>query len=123
MCKKSSFSFVFFLFILFFSCKQENNIPNEVIPEEKMVEVITQLEITQAYLKIKSAALDSNILNLNQHQTEILNTVLTQHSITQEEFNTSINYYATHPKRMEKIYSKAIEKLSEKQAEFHAVNH
>ncbi len=82
-----------------------------------MVEIITQLEITQAYFKIKSSAEDS-LLFANNYQEQIFDTIFKQHHISYEVFNGSLMYYSSEPKKMEEIYSKVLVSLSEQQASF-----
>lgn len=108
------FSFIF----LVYSCRHENNIPSTIIDENEMVKIITDLEITQAYLKIKSSTLDSSYAKFS-HKNNQFSSIFKAHSINEHIFNSSIKYYSVHPKKMETIYTKVIIALSEKQATFH----
>lgn len=106
------------LFLLsFYSCKQKTQIPPNILDEDKMVELITQLEITQAYFKIKSIGEDS-LLFANNYQEQLFDTIFSQHNISYEEFNSSLMYYSSEPKKIEEIYSKVLISLSEQQASF-----
>lgn len=85
-----------------------------MLNKEQMVEIIVAVEINQAIYKLKFAQNDSIDYNqLITHMFEQLNT-------TQEQLNTSLAYYAEHPKTMEGIYNQAIIQLTQKQAKTQA---
>lgn len=109
--------FLCFFLLSFYSCKQKTQIPPNILDEDKMVELITELEITQSYFKIKSAAEDS-LFSTNNYQEQIFDTIFSNHNISYEEFNASLKYYSSEPKKIEEIYSKVIVSLSEQQASF-----
>ncbi|PJC61994.1 MAG: hypothetical protein CO022_06900 [Flavobacteriales bacterium CG_4_9_14_0_2_um_filter_32_27] len=106
------------LFLLsVYSCKQKTQIPSNLLDEDKMVEIITQIEITQAYFKIKSIAEDS-LLFTNNYQEQIFDTIFSQYNISYDVFNSSLMHYSSEPNKMEEIYSKVLVSLSEQQASF-----
>ena len=96
--------------VILASCSNKETLPEEVLNKEEMVALIVDLEINQAIYKVKFANGDSiNYQDLMSHTFQKLNT-------SSEQFNTSLAYYAKHPKDMEEIYSKAITKLTQDQA-------
>jgi hypothetical protein len=101
-----------------YSCKQKTQIPSNLLDEDKMVEIITQLEITQAYFKIKSVSPDS-ISSTNHYQKQQFDSIFKQHNISYEAFNNSLMYYASEPNKIMEIYSQVVVSLSEQQASFH----
>lgn len=109
--------FLYLFLLSVYSCKQKTQISLNILDEDKMVEIITQLEITQAYFKIKSSAEDS-LFFANNYQEQVFDTIFKQHNLSYETFNNSLNYYTTKPKKIEEIYSKVIVSLSEQQATF-----
>lgn len=107
---KINFISVFIAFALL-ACSAGDKVPEEVLNEEKMINVIVDLEINQAMYKLKYANKDTVDFNqLAQRSFE-------QNNTTKEQFNESITFYAKHPKKMESIYDRAIILLSQKQAE------
>ena len=95
------------------SCvRKEEQLPKDVISEDKMVDVITEIELTQALVKLKFSNRDSTI-----NQQELFNQVYTDFNITEEKFNNSLSYYCQSPEVIENIYMGVINKLSEKQAQ------
>ena len=96
---------------VFCSCNGKEDLPKNIIPEDKMVNVITEVELTQGLIKLKFSNQDS----INQQ--ELFGQVYDEFNITKEQFNESLTYYCQQPKLMEGIYNKVINNLSEKQAQ------
>ena len=98
--------------IIFYSCaNSDNEIPNNIIPQEKLVDVITEMEITQALVKFKFTIKDSSI-----NQSELFKEIYIEYNISKEQISNSIKYYTNQPKTMDSIYVKVIDRLSEMQA-------
>ena len=93
------------------SCQERKRIPDGIIPEDKMVEVITEVELTQALLKLKIANQDT----VNQKQ--LFEETYKDFGISEETFNNSLDFYCQDPKLLEEIYAKVINNISKKQAE------
>lgn len=93
------------------SCgSNENTIPDGVIVEDKMVDVIVEIELTQALIKLKFSNQDT----INQQQ--LFNDVYDDFEISEEQFNRSLAYYCKKPKVLMEMYAQVITNLSEKQA-------
>jgi hypothetical protein len=103
-------NYIFILFVIAVSCNNEQEINQNVLSQDQMVEVITEIELTQAFVKLKSASRDTLF-----DQKQVFNNKLKELNISQEQFNNSLNYYCKQPKVLEGIYVKVINNLSEKQ--------
>ena len=105
---------VFFTFILVISSciKGSLEIPKDIIPRDKMIQVITEIELTQALVKLKVINQDSLI-----NQQELFNQVYNDFNITEEQFNTSLSYYCGDPIKLEEMYVQVIIQLTERQVE------
>ncbi len=105
--------YILITLFIFLSCgSKKQNVPNDIIAEDKIVDVIVEIELTQAIIKLKFLNKDSLV-----NQTQLFNEVYAKHNISQEQFNNSLAFYAQEPKKMDTLYAKVITKLSEKQAE------
>jgi len=103
--------FIIVIFILVSCDSNRKKLPEGVIGETQMVEIFTEIELGQAFVKLKMSELDSiNQEALFQH-------IFDRYSISQEKFNESLKYYVTEPEVLEDIYGQVIVKLSERQAE------
>lgn len=85
--------------------------PEGVIPKDKMIEVIAEIELTQALIKLKSSTQDT----INEQ--ELYNEVYQDYNISQEKFNRSLKHYCENPKSLMNMYGKVIENLTKKQSE------
>lgn len=94
------------------SCSNKEELPKDVLPQEDLVNIIVEVEMAQALLKLKFNTTDTII-----NQKEIFDDVFNKMNTTKEQFNASLNYYCQTPKELEVVYERVIVKLSEKQAE------
>lgn len=110
---KTRYLFLFVITGIFLSCgSNKKEVPDNIIPKDKIVDVISDIELTQALIKLKFNNTDSLI-----NQSQLFNEMYAKHNTSQEQFNNSLAFYAQDPKKMDTIYAKVITKLSEKQAE------
>jgi hypothetical protein len=102
---------------LFLSCSQNSKektsiqTPDNLIPTEKMIDILTDVHIAEALL--------------TQHQmhgknttyyTALYNTtILKKYKITRKSFMESIRYYAYNTVELEKIYTEVVTNLVKKQ--------
>ena len=94
------------------SCKDDvETLPESIIARDKMVEVIAEVELTQALIKLKLSARDT------LYQKTLYSQVYQKFEISETEFNNSLHYYCSNPKEMMDVYLEAIERLSERQVE------
>ena len=102
---------VYIVVLAFFvSCSEQEQRPKEVLTEDQMVEVIAEVELTQALIKLKFSNPDTIV-----DRQELYNQVYNSFNITEEQFNASLTYYCQQPKVIEGIYVGVITRLSEEQ--------
>lgn len=104
-------TFILFLLIIA-SCKSDNELPAGVLPEDKMVDLMVEMEIIQATLKYDAAS-----EGLNPNYIKAFNKVFESYNIDKDGFNNSMDYYCSEPLKVRKIYDKVIVKLSENQGQ------
>ncbi|MBN4062285.1 DUF4296 domain-containing protein [Bacteroidales bacterium AH-315-I05] len=99
---------------LFFSCKNDEVIiSSDVISEEKMVAVLTDIQLVEAAKARNLIPGTDKITTTLEYYGEILQ----KHEISQQQFEDSYSVYKDHPEMLGKIYDKVLEELSKKQAE------
>ncbi len=81
------------------------------IERDKMVEVISEIELTQALIKLTFSNKDT----INSQA--LYDQVYERFNISEEQFNNSLVFYCKSPKEAEGIYIDAIALLSAKQAQ------
>lgn len=90
---KYVFPTLFISIILFHGCDKEV----KVIPEEKFIKVYVDLLILQDTTNTDSLSLDS-----------LKTLVFKNHNVSDEEYNATIRYYNSEPKKWEEFFDKAI---------------
>jgi len=104
--------FIILVALVMFSCNNGEDLPPEgVLAKDKMIEVMVEIELTQALIKLKSSTLDT--LNERHLYDEVYNA----YDISEEEFNNSLEHYCKYPKLLLSMYRKVIENLTKKQSE------
>ncbi len=88
-------------------CSDELKIPDVVLPEDKMVEVMTDVQIAESYIKLKFALRSDTI----RTSDSIYAAVYRKHKISAATYDTSFQFYTTHPELLQRIYEKAINNL------------
>lgn len=102
---------IIFCFLLFSCGEKKEEIPSDVISEEKMITIMTEIELTQALIKLKASVQDT----INEKQ--LYDEVYTEFDISEEMFNKSVEYYCEDPNKIKDMYNKVIENLTKKQSE------
>lgn len=100
--------------IILVSCsKKEEKIPENILPKEKMIHVMVDVQIAEAAIQNKN-------LNLNDSTKAIAagyyRNLFEKNKITEQQFRESFLYYSHHLDLWSKIYEEVINELSKKQA-------
>lgn len=102
-------------FLSLYSChppkeKEEPLAPN-VLSEEQFIAVLTD-----AYLGEGAAGINiKNVLGEKYDSTYAFNPIA-DHHLTKAQFDSTIAYYAKHPKKLKRVYDNVLERLSQLQA-------
>lgn len=106
--------FAAFLFILS-ACKpptqQEVSIPDYVIPEDSLVNFLTD-----AYLGEGASGINVRNAIGEKFDSVYLFNPFKEHYISRQRFDTSIAFYSQHPKKLKVIYDQVLDQLSKLQA-------
>lgn len=105
---------IFVLTALLFSCNEvPSHPPEDVLTKEKIVMVMTDIHLLEAYLSTNSLT-DNAPLNMS---SAAIDSIYKKHSITKSEYNKSIEYYSQHPAEMKEVYDKVLIELTRIQTE------
>jgi hypothetical protein len=111
MKKKSLLIFV--LLAALWSCGEEiPPIPDDVLKQQQMTAVLTDVHLAQAAINIKSQT-DSTPNNMNDYIAYILK----QHGVGKEDFLRSLKFYSNNPDLLEQVYDSVITGLTRMEAE------
>lgn len=111
--------FVFCLLFLINACHKPgigNTEPVIVLPEEQMINIMTDAQLLEAGLNHKR--------NIGQSTTELkslwYDELFKHYQITNGIFEDNLNYYAEDPAKMEGILEEVLARLSQMQSEVNA---
>jgi len=111
---------IYFLVGFFFlSCNNEKKNtqtmekPKELIPREKMILIITDLQLAESLVIVKQ----SQGKNGMYYTIQNYKTLIKKHEVSPKIFKESINYYSYNISELSAIYAEVITNLSLKQSE------
>ena len=100
----------FFLTVLVIvsACASESNEPEDLIPKEKMITLLTEVHILEAKIKgLKIRPSDSaNVVY--DHYEKLL---FADFNISQEQYERSFNYYVDNTTEFKKVYDAVVDTL------------
>ena len=81
-----------------------------ILSEEQMVDVLVDIHLTEATLKIANDSLArvSDTTELRNRFAQVFR----KHDIEPDDFNASLNYYLEHIEEIDKIYTEVINRLT-----------
>lgn len=94
------------------SCGNDSR-PGNVLPEEKMVEVMVDVQIFEAVIEGKKLPDDSMAVLLATNYDAIFR----KHGITEEQFHQTFEYYEASPAKMDAMMDIVVDRLSRLEAE------
>lgn len=101
---------LFCIAVIALSCSRKNSLPKDILPQEKMKEVLWSMinagEFLNAYV------LNKDSIDKVAESSKIYGQVFQVHQITREQFDKSYTYYREHPALMKIILDSLTKKQS-----------
>ena len=108
-----NYSSILLLVFVLISCSEKKEIPKDLIPEDKMALIITDLELLESTYNLRLIRVTDRDERMDRYNAEIMS----HYGITAQQFETSYNYYEKDPVYLEAIYEKVFERLEKMQTE------
>lgn len=109
----------FYLILLFFiliSCEDKKVEPEYLWSEERMVEVMTEVQLAEALVRLGyHRGADSMHLN-----DSVFNAAFRAVGVSRVDFDSNFFYYQRHPDQLERVFEQVINNLSARAAEVKA---
>lgn len=105
---------IFFIstaFIISSCLEKEINIPENVLKQNEMSSILTDIHIAQSAVNNKIVT-DS----MNYTFNDYLNYILKQRKIKKEDFLSSLKFYSEHPDILQEVYDSVLTSLSRMEA-------
>ncbi|MDG1276795.1 MAG: DUF4296 domain-containing protein [Algoriphagus sp.] len=106
-----------FFFLCLLGCDPEK-LPEGILPEEKMVEVLIDIQLTEGIAGAMPISYDSSQVLYRLLERE----VFLKHEVQDSVFTQSMVYYLQYPYKMDAIYARVVDSLSLKQASENVVD-
>ena len=84
-------------------------VPDDILPKEKMAEVMVDIHMLEAAMNINAGVSTETV------PQEL--DVFRSHGVTVEQYRESFRFYTEHPEIMGEVYQIVLNELSKKQAE------
>ena len=99
------------IIILFGSCSDKGAVdrPENLVPKDKMVEIIKDLTKLEAHIKINYPS----VAQFHKVMIKSGDSLFSSHKVTAEDFDESMDYYGMNQQEMKDIYSEALDKLNQ----------
>ncbi|MBL7927210.1 MAG: DUF4296 domain-containing protein [Bacteroidia bacterium] len=103
-----------YLVVFITACSHPKPIkPDAVWSDEKLISVLTDIEIADAALTQISITDSLRALKGNAYY----NQVFKKHGVTANDFKTTMDWYAAHPRNLSEVYTTVLDSLSKMQSE------
>jgi hypothetical protein len=95
--------YIFFLLALFiFSCKQDNDVPKNIIQQDRMQELLWDMARADAFIA-GFAGKDDSSFNRIKETVTLYRQIFQLHNTDREKFNKSLEWYQQHPRVLKPI--------------------
>jgi hypothetical protein len=85
--------------------------PIDLISEDKMVDVMIDMHMTESALSLKNFNRDSSLKLFVFYKDDIYK----EHQMTEKQFKDSYEYYSQHSKEFNAMYARIVDSLSVKE--------
>lgn len=94
--------------VIVFACSPDKNEPQDLIPKEKMIVLLTEVHILEAKIKgLKIRPSDSANVVYDHYEKMLF----ADFNISQEQYQRSFNYYVDNTQEFKKIYDAVVDTL------------
>ncbi len=104
------------LISVFFSCshKQEKEESRNLLPKDKMIQVLLDIHLTEAMMLNGSSLKNVEQMKKTAFEYE---KIFKRNDVTPQKFYSTFNYYLNHPAEMDSTYKNLVELAIQKQSE------
>ena len=108
--------YILFCLILLGCGDQSPDRPKDLVPQDKMVQILADIHIAESQIETKVVYPDTALMTFNYWQKEILQ----KHGVKEEQFRDTYRYYQNNLKEMDELYEIIIDTLSVRETKMRA---
>ena len=94
------------------ACSATNEVPDDLIPQEEMIQLMTEIHILEAKIKNLNIQTIDSATQVYQHYEQLL---FSDFGITSEQYEQSFNYYVDNMGEFKKIYDAVVDTLMQRE--------
>jgi hypothetical protein len=98
---------ILILLIFFCSCKKPEQKPANILSQDEMIKVLSEVYVTEEKISRLGLTIDSASKVFSHLQGKIF----TATGVPDSVFHRSVDYYMDHPKEMEQVYAALVDSL------------
>lgn len=108
--------YLLILTFIFIACS--NNIekpPDNILPELLFENILEEINLQESYFEINNSSIQKDSI---AGLTNIYFDLQKKHKFSDDHFKKTLDYYSQHPYKLKKIYTRIINRLNKKKANF-----
>ena len=107
-------NYLLILICLLFSCSNsDEKTPENILSKNNFESILKEIHLAEATFELHKTK------GMGKAKNELANSyqyIYSKHTISEEEFKLTLEYYSNHPKKLEKIYDKILKELTKERA-------
>ncbi len=104
-----NYLFIAFSCLFLVSCVEETSkIPEDILPSDKMVKVMIDIQLLEGIFAQKNLPRDSAVFLYSLYEKDLFR----KHQIADSTYRKSFDYYSARPLLMDKMYEQVVDSLS-----------
>ena len=89
--------------------------PKNILDRTKFEDILKEVHLAEAAFELRRT---EGIQKAKNQLANSYKSIYLKHEISNEEFNTTLNYYSNHADKLEEIYFNILEKVNKEKASF-----
>ena len=107
-------NYLLILICLLFSCSNsDEKTPENILSKNNFESILKEIHLAEATFELHKTK------GMGKAKNELANSyqnIYLKHTISEKEFQLTLDYYSIHPKKLEKIYDKILKELTKERA-------
>ncbi|KAB1062841.1 DUF4296 domain-containing protein [Salibacter halophilus] len=112
-----NFLFIAFISLISFGCSSDEEKatpPNDIIQQEQMVQILTDIQIAEAIYQRGNFPKDD--YDGKKYVLKMYQKIFEKYEIDEQKFKQSLTWYEEHPKILADVYDEVLNELSQREA-------
>ena len=98
--------------ILLFSCKKKEEVPDHIIPEKQMSEILVDIHLLEAKIDHLDVPRDSSEMLYKAYEYDLL---VNKYQVDTAKYRQSFKYYTNHLANFSDVYDDVLREMEKKQ--------